>query len=141
MTSRNLIALQEGRITPRDFDRMAVHKFRAYNNCEDLDVERDYNHLGLQKLTPTVRYTPAAKDYPGVVAELYQVFRHEVEEEYLREACHEYDDGSVLVPWTYVWYWVPWGMSGGDFLYLKEALDATLSYPGQLEVVDACDSY
>ena len=139
MASRNQIALQEGRITERDYNRMAVYKWIQYKNNEDLDYDADYNDYGLQKLIPTVKYYPAAQDYPGVVTEIYTVFRNELEPDELREICEEWDGGAVYVGYRGRWYWVPWGMAGGDFLYLEEVINTELTYPGRLEVIDACD--
>ena len=141
--SKNQTALEEGRITERDYKRMAVYKFSAYGNGEDLDVEADYDDEGLQKLTPTVKYTPAGETYPEVVAEIYRVFRYELEEEDLRAACEEWDGGSTYINYGGRWFWVPWGQSGGDFLYLEEVIYDTLgvkNIPGRIEVVDANDA-
>ena len=137
--SKNQTALKEGRITERDYDRMAVYKWCAYENNEDLDYNKDYRDHGLYKLMPAIVYYTAAETYPEAVAEIYQVFRHIVEEEDLREMCHEWYDGRVRAIWSGRWYWVPWGMSGGDFAYLEGRLNDELTYPGRLEVDDAYD--
>ena len=137
--SKNQIALKEGRITQSDYDRMAVYKYRAYTNYEDLDASVDYRDHGLYKLTPCVSYTPDATDYPGVVAEIYEHFS-ELDESTLRDLCEEWDDGAVTVTQHGVWYWVPWGMSGGDFLYLEEILNDEYQYPGKIEVFNAYDA-
>ena len=138
--SKNQSALKEGRITQRDYDRMAVYKWCAYENNEDLDYNKDYTDYGLQKLIPSVQYYTKAEEWSAAVAEIYEVFRGHVDEDKIREACESwYDCDRVLVSWTCSWFWVPEGMAGGDFAFLESRLDDLLSYPGQLEVYDAAD--
>ena len=38
--------------TAENYKTLAVYKFRTYNNCESLDVEKDYSDLGVYKVTP-----------------------------------------------------------------------------------------
>ena len=48
----NAKALEEGRITLDQYHKMAAYKFLTYNNCEDLDIERDYRDYGIIKVSP-----------------------------------------------------------------------------------------
>ena len=138
--SKNQLALAEGRIDQDAFDSMAAYKYLRYGNSEDLDYDADYSDYGLGKVIPLIKYTPAAQDYPGVVAEIYQVFKHEIEEEDLREICQEWDGGSVFVSYSGRWYWCPIGYAGGECSYIRDILNEDLEYPGKLEVDSLSDA-
>ena len=139
--SKNQIALKEGRITQRDFDKMAAYKWGAYENNEDLDYDKDYRDYGLYKLMPCVQYTPVAETYLGVVTEIYSVFGHQLMEEDLGDTCRRWTaPGDHVIVSNYgSWYWVPWAPAGGDFAFLESRLNDDLDYPGTLEVYDAID--
>ena len=139
--SKNQIALKEGRITEQQYDKMAVYKWCAYENNEDLDYDKDYRDYGLYKLMPCVQYTPVAETYLGVVTEIYSVFSHHLEEEALADVCRGwFDPGQHVNVSNYgTWYWVPEGIAGGDFAFLESRLNDDFDYPGTLEVYDAID--
>ena len=56
MASRNLLALQQGRITQDQYDSMAAAKFTYHGNFEDLDVNNDYSMYGVTKWYPVVGF-------------------------------------------------------------------------------------
>jgi len=137
--SKNQVALAEGRITQDQYDSMAAYKYTRYGNTEDLDYDADYSDYGLEKIRPTVKYYPATTYYPEVVAEVYKIFSRDIEDEDLREAVSEYDDGAVYISYTNIWYWVPSGSAGGDASYILDILNEDLEYPGRLEVDSTYD--
>ncbi len=139
--SKNQIAFKEKRITERDYDRMAVYKWNAYENNEDLDYNKDYREHDLYKLMPIIHYTPVAETFLDAVTDIYSVFKIHLNEEDLAEVCRQWLDPGhhVLITNYGSWYWVPWAPANGDFAFLESRLNDDLHYSGKLEVFDAVD--
>ncbi len=119
--SKNQIALKEGRITQRDYDKMAVYKYNAYGNSEDLDVDKCYNEYGLGKFYPAFcvmsyndRYIVSEQGFFDYIWDTL-----EVKPEFPKDNFEPTRGGnsSALYIQDYGWVWCPEGDGGEQLVH------------------------
>ena len=141
MASRNLIALQSGRISEDQFNSMAVYKYTQYDNGEDLDYNHtDYSQWGLYKATPAFRYYPVANTYEDIVAEIDdgtggEVDTDSIHTDIINHIENKFLDDSIRITPS-GWFWLQSGITGGDFLQLENLISEVYSLPGKVSVYD-----
>ena len=127
--SKNLKAFKDGRITKRDFDRMAVYKYLTYDNGEDLDMNEDYSAYDLELATPRFTYTLEGETMRDMITDVWTLVEQghvaaDTMDDALRDAYWTDDVVKVHLTTTHC-YWIPTNYAGGCFLQLEERMENT----------------